>query len=307
MKKVIYSLIIILLLVAPSPVFASGEGLVAEISWLVDAVNSNTTRIIALEAKPNVEPELPPQPGPEPLSAIITGFTFLASLDNVDALQGVASDGTYLYISGGTTLYKTQKDGTIVTQLANPQLEGTDCNQVNGIFYKDGLLYIGAVEYANYDGYIKVFSAGDLSYVEERQVESDFTEGAAFHDGYWWVIYNGVSHPGGEYISQYSPNWNLITHHPLSYPNIAVNGILWIGDYLYVNNHDDTPAWNFSDTLDVYLWTGSGFQEAGRLPRPSSGTGQGISKEPNEDILWWVERNGGGAGVHNVIKTSIDF
>ena len=236
----------------------------------------------------------------------VTGFTVLTRLYDMDALQGVASDGTYLYNTTSweknhpeCIIYKRNKDGTLIMSYSDPHLDGTDCSQVNGIHIHDNKLYIGAFTAPNgtRHGCIKVFNASDLSYIEEHQVKDHLCEGGVFHDDAWWVIYDDWP-----YISKYDTDWNWVADYALSYSGISPNGIIWIGDYIYVNNHENAR----SNTCDIYKWNGAGFDPVARLARPTDHCTQGIYKEPGEDIIWWAERNGSGQGIHNIVKSTIE-
>jgi len=301
MKKIIIMgwVAILTVLCLAFPVIADtgwGNGAVYGITQLVDKVEELDARVAALE---NPEPETTP---------VISGFTHITTLYDMDALQGVASDGTYLYNTGATAthdhywLYKRHKDGTLIKQLDYPNLYGTEASQVNGISAKDGLLYVGSFEpYGGPDvtrrGFIKVFDA-DLNYITEHEVKEYLCEGAAFHNGYWWVIYHHVG-----VVSRYTTEWTWVADYPLSYLGNS-NGIIWIGDYAYINNHDGS-----SDTLDCYLWTGTGFEAIKRIDRPVEYS-QGICLEPGQDLMWWAQRHvvgGVNTEPHNIVLTTIDF
>ncbi len=246
------------------------------------------------------------------------GFTFLSRLEDMDALQSVCSDGTYFYNVGpgndpltkrpfAWTLYKRNMDGSLIQKLENANDYGTHVLQINGVFEKDGLLYVGG--FANYSGppfygYIKVFRASCLSYLEEHAVKNYSCEGAVWHNNKWWVFYTDWG-----YISTYSEKWNFLADYQLTdqYPLIAPNGMIWLDDYMYLNNHEDQRnVGNPRQTLDCYYWTGSGFEFITSLDRPTPECTQGIYKEPNEDIIWWAEKNGGGQGIHNIVKSTIE-
>lgn len=231
----------------------------------------------------------------------IYGFVYEEQMLDMHGWQGVASDGTYLYtVSLNSTIYKYNMDGDLITSHPNAHLDGTNLAQVNSIYvHTDGKLYIGA---NNYDdtpkfGYIKVFNQSDLSYVEEHRVRDYYSEGCTFHDNAWWVVYHDWNN-----LTKYDSSWNIVSDYPIAYANSAYQGIVWYGDYIYVNNHG---GWN--QTLDVYKWNGSGFDQTARLDRVTSDAKQGLGLEPGGVTMWWAERTCPYGGFNNVIKSTIIF
>jgi len=237
---------------------------------------------------------------------VTDGNTF--RIEDTEAHQGVASDGTYLYTSNSTALMKWSLDGTsLITSNTDANNDGTDCIQINNIYIKDGRIYAGAFAYG-YVSYIKVFEASDLSYIEEHAVGTgaDYaTEGTAFHDNYWWVIYNEPI------IRKYDSSWNYVAEYPLSYADGAYQGIFWDNDELYVNNHDTSGGSSNPPFIDHYHWTGTGFTAIERLLRPTPECSQGVTRDPvDSSILWWAERNiidDCPTSPHNVIKSSFPW
>jgi len=217
--------------------------------------------------------------------ARIQAFTFVSRTpEDVGCHQGMATDGTYFYITTGIHIYKYNLDWKLVATRANARLDGTNMGQVNSIYIKDGKLYIGS---CNYDdepkiGYIKVFNCSDLDYVEEHLVEAHWSEGCAFYDDAWWVVYTDWG-----YVSKYNAAWVHQADYELTYSVVGhyYQGIRWIGDYIYVNLH----AGSIPQTLDCYHWTGSEFTEVARLDRPSIWCTQGFDWDGTH--FWWAERN----------------
>lgn len=175
---------------------------------------------------------------------------------------------------------------------------GTEMLQTNAISYKDGKLYVGShIESPSKLGYIKVANATDCTYLEEHQVHNYLNEGCQWHDGYWWVVYHDY-----DYVERWSESWVYVDSYELTYSNSAYQGIEWIDDYIYVNNHAGAPA---SQTCDCYHWNGSAFEEVSRLTRPSTDSTQDLSKEPDEDVMWFAERNYDSA--HWAVNSTITY
>jgi len=214
-------------------------------------------------------------------------FEYDSKLEDKEAFQGVCSDGTYLYAVDNHNIRKYNKSGTLQTATTGAYLEGTDMAQINSIYYHatDDRLYVGSSNYPipPYLGYIKVFEASDLSYVEEHQVKNYWCEGCAFYDDAWWVTYHNW-----KYVSKYNTSWVWQADYALSFSSThGYQGLVWIGDYLFANLHEGDPT----NYCDVYKWNGSGFDEVVRLDRPTEDCTQGMGKEPGDNIMWWAERD----------------
>ena len=237
------------------------------------------------------------------VSETIASLTFLERIDDVfptstrPHMQGVASDGTYLYITQDDQIKKLNKsDYSLVASHDDPQLDGTDMTQVNSIFIYGDYLYLGANNYDNLpkQGYVKVFNKSDLSYVEEHQnVEDHTSEGASFHDNSWWIVYFDWA-----YVSRYDSNWNHLADYPLQ--RNASQGNIWIGDYLYVPKTDPNH-------IEIYHWDGNALDFVKLLSLPDEMDYiNGIGKEPDEDILW-VSELLYDTNHNNLVKTTINW
>ncbi|RLI53783.1 MAG: hypothetical protein DRP09_14830 [Candidatus Thorarchaeota archaeon] len=241
-------------------------------------------------------------------SGYIDNVTFVSRSGDVDAHQGVCSDGTYLYTTQGSNIWensylkKWDKDWNLQQNLTIPDNSyDTDVRQVNSLCYKDGKLYVGANNFdtAQKHGWIFVYNASDLSYIEKHQVKDHYCEGCDYHDGYWWVVYHDWP-----YVSKYDSNWNWVADYALESGG-EYEGIRWKEDYIYVNNHEGAAR----TKLDCYKWTGSGFELVKEIDRPSDYATQGISFDPSEtDVMWWAERKYQGTLEDDrVVKTTINM
>lgn len=243
-----------------------------------------------------------------------TGFTILETLGNKIADQGVCSDGTYLYATSSTTIYKYNKAGVLQDSHANVHSDhGTACTQINGVFEKDGTLYITAYTTNGLrDAYVKEFLASDLSYVTEHPVGVDSidfdAEGCGYYDSAWWVIYNRR-----QAIRKYDSSWNFVAQYDLTTftrtGDTGFNGVHWIGtDLLMVNSHEDNGGYG-EVMFDIYRWTGSEFIGVVRLDPPTHHCTQGFGIEPDggETTIWFIGRNDGGDNVHNIVKATINY
>jgi len=243
-----------------------------------------------------------------------SGFTLITryNFDNYGH-QGVAFDGTYVYATGreksNTHLAKFRlSDGEKVAEITDAPSHGTEMNQVNGIHIKDNKLYVGSNNYGGEPpkkGYIKVFNASDLSYIEEHYVGEHWTEGCTWFDNAWWVIYTEWS-----YVSKYDSSWNWIADYELEYtksstPNYCpgYNGIAHIHsdgeDFIFCNIHENCGI----QYTDVYKWNGSEWVKYKRLSPITSKAGQGIYYDG--EYLWWAERDYSYPG-DRILKSTVD-
>ena len=240
---------------------------------------------------------------PDGETAITPALTEIGNVDNVWSHQGVATDGTYLYTSRTAIFYKRQMDGTLIDTHTDANLDGTDMAQINSIHIHDGKLYIGS---NNWDtvpklGYIKVFNADTLDYIEEHQVLAHWCEGCAYHDGYFWVVYSDW-----RYVSKYDTGWNHIADYQLTYSVagdarlIGYQGITWKGDDIYCPIHDGvTPT----PCVDRYHWEAAGaFSKVRRLIPPAQAT-QGICYLASNDRFYIAQRDHPVVGQYSVTIT----
>ena len=215
--------------------------------------------------------------------------------------QGVACNGTFVWTTTNNLLCRYDMAGNQLATNTAPHTDGTDMTQVNSILYLDGNLYVGSNNAYNTprQGYIKVFSASTLVYIEEHYVGAYYCEGCSYHDEYFWTVGDHYDNSTGEpsKTQQYNTSWNLIATHNLTYASTGVyggsagyQGNTWIGDYYYCNIHG-TATFPSPVTCDVYYWNGTGFEEAARLTTPNDYCHQGVYYEPTSDYMWWAERH----------------
>lgn len=248
---------------------------------------------------------------------MIGAFTSISRFTNVAASQGVASDGTYLYCTSTATIEKRNiADGSLVTSNNAPFVGGTALSNLASIHVRGDYLYIGAANFpaTPKKGYIRVYNKSDLSYYGEHQVKDSsglfrWPAGCAYYDSAWWVVYGGEE---SLIISKYNDSWVWQADYNLTFPQAGCGqyiipqgyeGIFWIDDFLFANIHEDI----LPEKCDVYKWNGSGFDRIIRLTPPTSYCHQGLCKEPNEDVMWWAERNYPAVGTYNILKSSITW
>ncbi len=241
------------------------------------------------------------------------GLTSSWSTSSTTDAQGVATDGTHIWYSDSTNLYKYTKAGSLVTSRAVTGDNPTTKDQINGLFYKGGVLYVSAAKIVAGVGtsYIVEYDPTTLAYITAHTLTGDrYSEGCAFFDGYWWVCYHAH-----KLIAQYDTSWNFVAEFALTftingnsglgvggtYGTQGYDGILWKDGFLYLNIHE---IYN-QKFCDRYRWTGSGFSEDIRIPHLTSQATQGIVFDPTEPggTIWWAVRNY--SGLDSVIKGAL--
>ncbi|MBA7572370.1 hypothetical protein ES708_14150 [subsurface metagenome] len=221
-----------------------------------------------------------------------------SSVDDLDCNQGVATDGTYLYTVSSTLITKHNMSGGVLDTHVDAHLVGTDMEQINAVHIYDGKLYIGGSNYATIPklGYIKVFDADTLDYIEEHQVLDHWCEGCAYHDGFFWVVYCEF-----KYVSKYNSDWEWQADYAVDYTTvgderkIGYQGITWKDDDIFLPIHGDIPI----PLIDRYHWTGSAFERRERITPPDDAH-QGICYLASNDRFYIVQRHHLEAGVHSV-------
>jgi hypothetical protein len=222
--------------------------------------------------------------------------------------QGVATDGTNLWFSSSDTIFKYSKAGSLITSRDVSGDNPTGKSQINGMYIKDGVLYVSAAENSTpRKSYIVQYDPDTLAYIDHNQITGDwFSEDLSFKDGYWWVVFHA-----NKVVAKVDPDdWSVVASYDLTFAitgssggygsGTGYDGVDWYGDYLLCNIHEIYDQ----DFLDVYFFDGTSFIEVGRLSRPTSIATQGIAIDPSEsDVMWFAERNY--SGDDSIAKVTI--
>jgi len=222
----------------------------------------------------------------------VTSLTLLGNKyypsPNLEAWQGCTSDGRYLYLSSSSYLRKREMDGvTVVANNANTLTGGTAMLQTNSVYiHTDGRLYLGANNWDTDDpklGYIRVYDAETLEYIEEHQVENQWCEGCCWDDSTecWWVVYH--LH---QYVSMYNASWEYQATYALA-AGSNPGSVLRIGNFIYTPIHDEAY-------IRVHEWTGSAMTYIRDVTPPGlGGSAQGIGHVRGTDMMWVADRVSG--------------
>ena len=223
--------------------------------------------------------------------------------------QGVASDGTHIYVTGDDTsdtrLAKYNLTGSKIAEDTTAASKGTTMTQVNSIEVYDSKLYVGSNNFSGAikRGYIKVFNCSDLAYVEEHRVLDHWCEGCSYYDSAFWVVY--TDYP---YVSKYNMSWGHVADYELTWSLTGAadacggyQGITWKDDYIFVNNHGNcNPKY-----VDVYRWNGGGFSKIIRMERTDSHDTQGLFWDGTH--MWFTERDYYGSYQNAVSKNTVTW
>lgn len=212
--------------------------------------------------------------------------------------QGVATNGVHVWYSSSTTIYKYTKTGTLVTSRNVSGDAPSTKTQINGMFIKDGILYVSAAENSTpRKSYVVQYDPDTLAYITHNQIIGDwFSEGMAFKNGHWWMIFHA-----NKVVAKIDPaTWAVVATYNLDFAitgssggygsGTGYDGVAWFpgSDYLICNIHE---IYN-EKTIDIYYFDGTDFIECGRIEKPTPRCTQGFAFDPvDTDVMWFAERN----------------
>lgn len=159
--------------------------------------------------------------------------------------QGVVFDGTNYFYTDGTTLYKYNSSGTLVTS-RNVSTDGTAHHIGDLCVGHDGKLRIATNNYPTTPkvGYIRSYDPSNLNYISEVAVTADHATGIDYSGGSYWVIYNFV-------VEERDTSFNLLNSYS---PDTQITGTgegwqggVWVDSKLYLNVHEN----NYPDVVQV--------------------------------------------------------
>lgn len=237
-------------------------------------------------------------------------LSYLSSITTAETnnAQGVASDGTNLFFSSSGTLYKYTKAGVLVTSRSVSGDTPTGKDQINGLKYHDGRLFVCAADFSTVGtSWVVEYDPSTLTYIQHWTITGDwFIEGLDYHSGYFWAVFHA-----NKVVAQLdATDFSVIATHDLSFylsgssggfgSGQGYDGIAWYGEHIFCNVHTIYTE----DFCDVYGWTGSEFVEVARLRWPTTKSHQGICLDPSEsNILWFAER--APSGTDGIAKVEI--
>ncbi|RLI85618.1 MAG: hypothetical protein DRP01_05810, partial [Archaeoglobales archaeon] len=247
-------------------------------------------------------------------------FGSATNIKSDHADQGITTDGTYVYTTDSSNLYKYQKDGTLVTS-RDTSGDGSYGDHNGDLCYHNGKLYICTCNFPDTPktAAIAVYNASDLSYIGEQVLSNppDWGAGISYHDGKFWVIFDNPNNKVIWKMTQTdTTTFTKDAEYSLTYAitsgDHGYQGCDWKDDYLFCNIHDGSSP----TKCDVYYWNGSGFEEYQRLDFVTwSGTyggtahanqGLAIENDGGTYYVWWASRGATGDD-EDFAKTELMF
>jgi len=246
-------------------------------------------------------------------------FEFLAEHGGITH-QGVATDGTYIWTSGSTTIRKYEKNGTYLYNRTGCDTDGNgEQTQINHMCYYDGYLWVGSNNYGNGTDRSWIFKYQDngttINFIEQTDYltwmnGSDvvaLNEGGWWHDAYFWTVFGNIM-----YCLKYNSTWDCVGEYELTYPitdsgeSTGYQGNTFHGNYMICTIHEGRHP---QDIIDVYYWNGSAFEEYARLasPSPTTETSQGLHIDPNNSSVIWLARRYFNGTASTAINCTINW
>lgn len=193
-------------------------------------------------------------------------LVILDSWESLNAVQGVCSDGTYIYTSTNSKIYKYDMDGDLITSS-----ETIPSGHLGGICYYGGNIY-GAWHSGNFSvegdaSKIKVFDASDLSFTTESgDLSCGYGAGAITYNYDNDSFYVPESFAGYwddgrvfEFNSTFSPTGNY-TVHTGGNINYGFQGISYLNGYFLLTDHEER-FWKTDDSFSIEFELESGIEK----------------------------------------------
>ena len=223
-------------------------------------------------------------------------FASRFSIGSTNDSQSVCTDGTHVWVSSSTTIYKYTMAGSFVTSRDVSGDNPTGKSQINGLAIRSGVLYVCCAENSTpRKSWIATYDPTTLAYVAHNQIIGDwFIEGIDWKDGHWWAVFHA-----NKVVAKINPStWAVVDTISLGFPvtgssggygaGTGYDGIAWIGGYLACNIHETYDQ----DECHVYVWNGASFDNVIRWRSPAQYATQGICLNPLDTTkLLFVERN----------------
>lgn len=196
-------------------------------------------------------------------------------------LQGLASDGESIFWSFTSIVYKTDYTGKVLLKKEVPGHHGDLCCHDGKLYVTVSFRLAKPVGIREYDAFIYIYNASDLSLVKKYDISNSVTFGV---DGIEWFkdkFYVGddkgkcidVNH---NTILVFSPDFNLLERKEV--PGLTMYGvqtITWSGGYFWLGNYirnSDTPTLQLDENLNFVAWHRMSIA-IGALPLPKSPEG----------------------------------
>ena len=211
-------------------------------------------------------------------------------LNVATAHQGVSTDGTYIYTTDNTSIYKHDMDGTLIGS----------CYLKTGVFYPedfcivDGIAYVPLTNYSTTTprlGKICKVNTATMEIIETIDLtESTHPASLAYHDDCFWMtltedatirVYNS------SFVQQKTYIFPVLGEQDEGALGAGYSGFEWIGNFVYGNKHGGTTR-----QLDVakYDPLTDSFIAIGAFYYASAGTTQGLVYDSVNSKVYWAAR-----------------
>lgn len=211
--------------------------------------------------------------------------TDLATIGNP---QGVAFDGQFLYISYRQRLYKYYTNGGFVADRDTTN-DGSFGGGNGDCCHHQGFIYITTSNFSQggIDGRVAKYRASDLAFIEQfvlvggSHVPASITQ----KNGFFWV--SRYTTPN-MLLEKYSLDFSerIETY---SLPTSQADGMVWIGDYLLINQHEDSSGNRKWGNCDVYFYKDNKFSKVDSIQKLDL-WGQGIDYDIPSGTMFFAKR-----------------
>lgn len=235
-------------------------------------------------------------------------FSSRWSAATTNDIQGIVTDGTHVWVSSSSTLYKYTTAGSLVTSRSVTGDAPVGKTQINGLALRGGVLYVSAAENSTpRKSWVVEYDPDALTYITDHSITGDwFSEGLEYRDGAWWIVFHA-----DKVIAKVDPSsWAVLDTYALTWPitgssggfggTQGYDGLAFLGPYAYMNIHEIYDQ----DLCDIYAFDGTDFLKISRIGRPTANASQGICFDPSDaTVMWFAERSAGGDSVARCILT----
>ena len=187
------------------------------------------------------------------------------------AVQGMTNDGTYLYLTTSTHLYKYNSSG--VLQDSEDMSSHAHSGFCGGCVYHDGVIYVTAHNADASTIWIQEYSSSTLAYDTETELSVGYISSIDYYDGAFWGITDLVD----SYVYKFASNWSVDTTYDIY--NADIEGdwkfqeITFDGNYALCNIHEGSMP----QATRIFYFDGTDFILKENSSRPDK-WGQGITK-----------------------------
>lgn len=222
--------------------------------------------------------------------------------NNYRAWQGVATDGTYIYVATDRDenfglqdiISVYDMNGNFVKEKLNAYT-GTDPQgkfmSFGGFSIIDGVLF-ATVYNCNSGGSpcisrIVEFSLPTLEVIKTTEIGNGVAESIKKYNGSYWVSYYDA-----QQIKQFDLSFTLVNTYPLSQsmgPYGGYQGLMWYDGDIYLNMHGPNKYGQTPEgALDRYSFNGSSFTYIETIEPPTYGTTQDVNYY--DGCFYWDDR-----------------